>query len=341
MSGTQQALGFSRPIAVSRSGGRPGTADCTARKSPGRSRSSSPTSRCFAAFVVYPVVYGLWLGSDPALYADLFADPRYLTTVVNTLLLVGVGVNVKMFLAFLLSGFFMQRSRWIKALLVLYMLPWALPALPAFLSHALDAVIGYGGFLNSALEALFGIDGPIWFNSYALAMGANILAYIWKWMPFWTLVFLAGRMAIPQDIYEAAAVDGATGIRRFTFVTFPLLANLYLICTLLSTLWTIGDFTTAYFVSSGAPALQTEVLATYGFRVAFDYGYPELGVAAVMSALPVLIPIAHPADAAAAGDRGAAVSLAMTAGSGRDYRLRRIVANAAWRCLASRSRSGR
>jgi multiple sugar transport system permease protein len=153
-------------------------------------------------------------------------------------------------------------------------------------------LIGYGGFLNSVLEVLFDIDGPIWFNSYPLAMGANILAYIWKWMPFWTLVFLAGRMAIPEDIYEAAAVDGATGIRRFTFVTFPLLANLYLICTLLSVLWTVGDFTTAYFVSSGAPALQTEVLATYAFRTAFDRGYPEIAVAAVMSTLPALIPIA-------------------------------------------------
>ena len=250
-----------------------------------------PYVAVFLAFVVYPVAYGLWLGSNPASYAELFANPRYFTTVVNTLLLVGIGVNVKMFLAFLLSGFFIQRSRWIKALLVLYMLPWALPALPAYLSlHWM--LIGYGGFLNSALEVLFNIDGPIWFNSYWLAMGANILAYIWKWMPFWTLVFLAGRMAIPQDIYEAAAVDGATGIRRFTFVTFPLLANLYLICTLLSVLWTVGDFTTAYFVSSGAPALQTEVLATYAFRIAFDHGYPELGVAAVMSTLPVLIPIA-------------------------------------------------
>jgi multiple sugar transport system permease protein len=101
-----------------------------------------------------------------------------------------------------------------------------------------------------------------------------------------SLAMTAGRT------YEAAAVDGATGIRRFTFVTFPLLANLYLICTLLSVLWTVGDFTTAYFVSSGAPALQTEVLATYAFRTAFDRGYPEIAVAAVMSTLPALIPIA-------------------------------------------------
>jgi len=290
MSSTQQVLGAGRPIAISRSWRPPWRGGLQGSDVSWAIAFLVPYVAVFLAFVVYPVAFGLWLGSDPKLYAELFANPRYATTVVNTLLLVGIGVNLKMFLAFLLSGFFIRKSRCIKALLVLYMLPWALPALPAFLSlHWM--LIGYGGFLNSALETLFDIDGPIWFNSYWLALGANILAYIWKWMPFWTLVFLAGRMAIPQDIYEAAAVDGATGIRRFTFVTFPLLANLYLISTLLSTLWTVGDFTTAYFVSSGAPALMTEMLATYGFRVAFDHGLPALGTAAVMSALPVMIPV--------------------------------------------------
>lgn len=250
-----------------------------------------PYAAVFLAFVAYPIAFGLYLGRKPELYEALLENPRFAVTAVNTLLLAGLGVNVKMFLAFLLSGFFVRPGRWIKALLVLYMLPWALPALPAYLSlHWM--FIGYGGFMNSALEAWFGIDGPIWFNSYWLAISVNILAYIWKWMPFWTLVFIAGRMGIPRDIYEAAAVDGATGLRRFTFVTFPLLANLYLICTLLSTLWTAGDFAATHFVSSGAPALQTEVLATFGFRMAFDYGLVELGVAAMLSVLPVLIPLA-------------------------------------------------
>ncbi len=61
----------------------------------------------------------------------------------------------------------------------------------------------------------------------------NIGAYIWKTLPFWTVILLAGRMAIPQELYEAAAVDGATGLRRFAHVTLPLMANLYLVCTLL------------------------------------------------------------------------------------------------------------
>ena len=100
-------------------------------------------------------------------------------------------------------------------------------------------------------------------------------------------------MAIPRDVYDAAAIDGATGARRFVHVVWPLLANLYLVCTLLATLWTFGDFATVHFVSGGAPVWSTEVLATLGFQYAFDDRLnPALGMAATLSALPVLIPVA-------------------------------------------------
>src|SRR5271166_3944039 len=69
-----------------------------------------PYAAIFFAFVIYPIGYGLWMGSDPALYRQLFDDPRYLTAVINTLLYVGIGVNVKMALAFLLSGFLMRKG---------------------------------------------------------------------------------------------------------------------------------------------------------------------------------------------------------------------------------------
>jgi multiple sugar transport system permease protein len=250
-----------------------------------------PYAAVFLAFVVYPVAYGLSLARDPSLYVDLVSDPLYARTVINTLLFVALGVNVKMFLALLVSGFFMRRRWWIRALLVVYILPWALPSVPAFVSfHWM--LIGEYGFLDSLLSALFGIEGPIWFNDRWLALGADVVSYIWKWLPFWTLVFLAGRMAIPREIYDAADVDGATGPRRFLHVVFPLLANMYLVCILLFTLWTIGDFTTVSLVSGGAPARSTEVLATLGIHYAFDIAEPSLGVAAVLSALPVLIPIA-------------------------------------------------
>jgi multiple sugar transport system permease protein len=249
-----------------------------------------PYVAVFFAFVVYPIAYGLWMASDTSLYRHLVADPLYARTVLNTVVYVGLGVNVKMFLALLLSGFFMRRRWWIKALLPVYILPWALPAIPAFVSfHWM--LIGEEGLVDSILSALFGIPGPLWFNHRWLALGSNVVAYIWKWMPFWTLTFLAARMAIPQELYEAADVDGASAGRRFAHVIFPLLGNLYLVCTLLSTLWTVGDFTTVYLVSEGAPSYSTDVLATLGIHYAFDAAQPSLGVAAVMSALPVLIPI--------------------------------------------------
>jgi multiple sugar transport system permease protein len=250
-----------------------------------------PYIALFLVFVVYPVFYGLWLGRNPSLYAELLEDPIYQRTVVNTILYVGIGVNLKMFGALLLSGFFMRRGWWVKVLLLIFILPWAVPALPTFLSiHWM--LNGQWGLLNNVLWELFGIDGPGWVETTRwLALGSVIVSHIWKWMPFWTVILLAGRMAIAQELYEAAEVDGATGVRRFVHVTFPLLANLYLVCTLLSTIFTLGDFNSVFFVSGGGPALSTHVLATLGIRDAFDIARPELGVAAVMSALPIMIPL--------------------------------------------------
>jgi multiple sugar transport system permease protein len=293
MSGTGELLATGPPVLMKEPGPRP--APAAARRLLGSDLVWAiafvlPYAAVFLAFAIYPILYALWMAGKPSLYAELIDDPLYLTTVVNTLLFVGIGVNLKMFLAVLLSGFFMRRRWWIRALLVVYMLPWVLAAVQAFISvHWI--LIGEMGLVNRLLEELFGIDGPAWFNSRWLALASNIAAYIWKWMPFWTVIFLAARMAIPREIHDAAEIDGATGARGFLHVTFPLLANLYLVCTLLSTLWTIGDFNTAYFVSSGSPAMSTDVLATLGFRYTFDGIKPELGLAAAMSALPVLIPI--------------------------------------------------
>src|SRR5262249_5983151 len=93
-----------------------------------------PYVAVFLAFVVYPCGYALWMVSKPSLYADLIADPAYLLTVVNTLVFVGLGVNLKMFLAFLLSGLFMRRRWWIRLLLAVYVLPWAIATAQACVS---------------------------------------------------------------------------------------------------------------------------------------------------------------------------------------------------------------
>ncbi len=249
-----------------------------------------PYVAVFLLLVLYPVGYGLWLGAAPASYHALFADPIYLETVVNTLIFLAIGVNLKLFIALLLSGFFMRPQKWVKWLLLVFILPWAVPLIPTFISFhwMLNA---QWGLINNILWDAFQMDGPPWLDAPALALASNIVAYIWKWLPFWTLIFISARMAIPKELYEAADVDGASGLFRFVHVTFPLMASLYLVCTMLSTIWTLGDYNTVHFVSGGGPALQTHVLATLGIRDAFELSDPSLGMAAVISALPSLIPL--------------------------------------------------
>ncbi len=181
-----------------------------------------PYAGVIVAFAVYPIAYALWMGDDVSLYAELFADPHYAEAALNTALFAGFAANTMMAAALLLSGFFMRRRWWIRALLVVCMLPWALPAIPAYVSfHWM--LIGEYGFIDSALNgSCSGSRGREWFNDRWLALGSNGVAYIWKWLPFWTLIFLAGRMAIPRDLYEAADIDGATGFRRFLHITAPL-----------------------------------------------------------------------------------------------------------------------
>jgi multiple sugar transport system permease protein len=250
----------------------------------------TPYVAVFFAFVLYPVGYGLWMGSNPASYRQLLADPVFPSAIVNTLIYLLVAVNLKLVLAMLLSGVFMRKGIWTKTLLLLFILPWAVPGIPSFISiHWM--LNSQWGLINNAVWELFQTDGPPWLDNSTLALSSVIYAHIWKWLPFWTIIFLAGRMAIPRDLYEAAEVDGAGRVSRFIHITFPLMASLYFVCTLLSTIWALGDFNSVRFVSGGGPALSTHVLATLGIRNAFELGNPALGMATVLSALPLLIPL--------------------------------------------------
>src|SRR5438874_1118196 len=115
-----------------------------------------PYIAVFLGFVIYPAFYGLWMGSNPALYVEVFSDPIYLNTVVNTLIFLAFGVNVKLFLALLLSGFFMRPGWWTKTLLLIFVLPWAVPALPTFISiHWM--LNGEWGLVNNFLYIVFGV----------------------------------------------------------------------------------------------------------------------------------------------------------------------------------------
>ena len=249
-----------------------------------------PYLAVFVLFVAYPVAYGLWLGASPANYVRLWNDPIFVRAIVNTLVFLIIAVNLKLFLALLLSGFFLYPYSWVRWISFVFILPWAIPSLVTILSFRWMLNAEWG-MINQLIFRLTLDDGPAWLNSPTLALSAVIVVHIWKYLPFWTLILLAGRMAIPAELYESAQIDGANRWQLFRFVTLPGIGNLYVTCTLLSTILSLGDFNSVYLLTGGGPNDTTHVLSTLGIRYAFGLAETGMGVATVIVALPLVIPL--------------------------------------------------
>jgi len=245
----------------------------------------------FLVFVLYPVCYGLWLARHPASYVKLFEDPIFFRSAINTIVFILVAINLKMVVALLLSGFLIQQRWWIKILSLIFILPWAVPSIPTILSVRFMLNPEWG-VINSTLFHFFRIDGPNWLNDPTLALSFSMLMHIWKSLPFWTLILVAGRLAIPAEQYEAASVDGATGWQKFRFITWPSMRTLYLTSTILSMIWTLGDFNSVYLLTGGGPADLTHVLATIGIRY-LRLDLVDLAMASIVVALPLVLPLVY------------------------------------------------
>src|SRR6185295_13070986 len=251
----------------------------------------APYILVFLAFVVYPVGYGLWLARHPASYVALWHDPIFARAAVNTLIFLLVGINIKMAIALFLSGFFAQQRTWIKWLSVLFILPWAVPSIPTILSVRFMLNPEWG-IINHLIFRFTGADGPNWLNDPTIALAMAIVVHIWKSLPFWTLILIAGRLAIPKEMYEAASVDGASTWQKFRFITWPSMRTLYLTSTILSMIWTLGDFNSVYLLTGGGPADLTHVLATLGIRY-LRLDQVDLAMAAIICAMPLVLPLVY------------------------------------------------
>jgi len=245
----------------------------------------------FVFFVLYPIGYGFWLARRPETYAHLFEDPIFVRSVVNTLVFLIVAINLKMMIALLLSGFFVQARTWIKWLSVLFILPWAVPSIPTIMSLRFMLNPEWG-VINQLIFRLTLEDGPNWLNDPTIALGMAMLVHIWKSLPFWTLILIAARLSIPDDLYEAASVDGATRFQKFRFVTWPSMQTLYVTCTILSMIWTLGDFNSVYLLTGGGPGDLTHVLATLGIRY-LRLDQVDLSMASIVFAMPLILPLVY------------------------------------------------
>jgi multiple sugar transport system permease protein len=251
----------------------------------------TPYVLVFCVFVIFPVGYGLWLARHPESYERLFDDPVFSGAVLNTLIFLFVAINVKMLLALVLSGFFVTARPWIQWLSLLFILPWAVPSIPTILSIRFMLNPEWG-VINQLIFRLTAEDGPNWLNDRWLALSMAMVVHVWKSLPFWTMILVAARLCIDKELYEAASVDGASSWQKFRFISWPSLQTLYLTSTILSMIWTLGDFNSVYLLTGGGPADLSHVLATLGIRY-LRLDQIDLAMATIVCALPLVLPLVY------------------------------------------------
>jgi len=169
------------------------------------------------------------------------------------------------------------------------LLPWVVPTVITALAWhwMFDAL---RGFINVSLETLGLISEPIaWLGQPATAMMAVVVVNIWRGFPFFGVSLLAGLQAIPADLYEAAAVDGASATQRFRHVTLPGLRPVILVTALISTIFTLNDFNIVYVMTRGGPGIATHILATYTYEVGFQALRWGRAVAVSMYLMPLVV----------------------------------------------------
>lgn len=223
-------------------------------------------------------------------YAGALADPIFYGALWRTLIwtaaVVGGTVLISVPVALVLQQEFYGRG--IARTIV--MLPWALSLAMAAILWQWSFNADYG-MINGILQNLGLISGPIhWMaradTAFPVAIGVGILVSI----PFTTTIFQGGLSSVPTDIYEAARIDGASGVQQFRYLTLPLLKPFIEIAMVLNVIYVFNSFPLIWVMTGGGPDNGTHILVTYAYELAFRLGRP--GPAAAVSVLMLAIVLA-------------------------------------------------
>jgi len=229
---------------------------------------------------------GEWIGFDNFRY--LFNQPTFRKTITNTLIMVGVSDIAKLIIGLGLAVLLNQAVPGRGLMRAFIMLPWAMPAFVAFLVWKL-LFWPIGGGINLLLTDT-GIYTEIvdWLGQRSTAMPAVIIATVWRGFPFWAISFLAALQGVPDELYEAAKVDGATAWQRFRHITLPIIKPVILIVTLMSSIWTANSFENIWIMTQGGPSDATMVFPVLAY---FGMQTQRLGEAAAVSVamIPALL----------------------------------------------------
>jgi multiple sugar transport system permease protein len=242
----------------------------------------APIAAFEGLFVIYPIIRGIllafhltsfgqtkWVGfanfrqmiHDPLFWSSVQTTFEFTFAMVVVWLTIGLGVAMLMNWSFRGRGF-------VRAILAI---PWAIPDIPIVLTFLIMLDPNFG-ILNRFAALIPGVHHQIqWVNDPNLAFIAIIMMVAWKGFPFFALILLSSLQSIPDDLYEAARVDGAGFIRRFRSITVPSITPTLALLAVLAFIFSFQQFTIIYLSTGGGPGQDTSTLALTIYQQAFEF----------------------------------------------------------------------
>jgi len=250
-------------------------------------------------FVAYPFGYAIWLSLTDTFvgqpgqfvglgnFLELCRDDVFRRTVWNTFEYTFVSCIFKFAFGLAMAVILNQEYPCKGLVRAIALLPWIIPTVLSTIAWLWMFDSTFSVF-NWVL-ARVGIQGPVWLGHRHWPMVSLLIVNVWRGTPFVGICCLAGMQTIPEEIYEAAKVDGTTALQRFRHITLPLLMPVVTVVLLLTIIQTFGDFQLIYVLTRGGPANSTHVFSTLSYFTGIQAGQLGMGAAISLTMFPVLV----------------------------------------------------
>ena len=276
-----------------------------------------PSLAIFLLYRIIPLLWNIalsfqnWSPLRAASFAGLdhyeemfFYDEVFWTALWNTLIVIGsapIGIAMALGLALLVNADIRGRDVYRTIIFISY--PLMTVAVAIIWRWMFEERVGLFNFVARELGL---VDRPIPFlNSFAWALPSVIAANIWQMLGFYMIVLLTGLQNIPQNLYEAAAIDGAAARHRFWRITLPLLKPSLFLCFVIGMLNSFTSFDLVYVMTGGGPGRATEILVTYIYKLGFVQTKFDYAAAVTVVFFVLLIVVAWAANRLSGGNAGA------------------------------------
>ena len=209
-------------------------------------------------------------------YRRLLADETFWLTLWNSFVWVFGSVGFQFLGGFAAALLLHQSFRGRAFVRTVTLLPWIVPGVVVALVWEWLYQPNYGVINDLLLRLGWLKDRVAWLSDPSLAMPAVIATNVWRGVPFFAIMLLAGLQAIPDELYEASRVDGASVLQRFRHITLPLLRPIIIVATATRVIWTFNYADLIFVMTSGGPANATQITSTYTLVTAYstlDFGY--------------------------------------------------------------------